>query len=97
MTSTVTPEGFRERTEEVEGWPVGIVSYRIGERWHCKIHNVSPGAVIERGSGDTREAAEDDALGRARPRLAATRRMKSAIAELRNTVNELDSTLRDKS
>ena len=97
MSSTVVPEGFRERTDTLEGWPIGVVSYELDGRWYCKIHNVSPGAVIERGSGDTREVAEADALSRARPKLAATRRMREAIDELRTSVSELDDTLRGKS
>jgi len=96
MSSTFVPQGYRERSDTVEGWPVGIVSYQLGERWYCKIHNVSPGAVIERGSGDTREAAEADALSRARPKLATTRRLRDSIDELRTSVSELDETLRNK-
>jgi len=96
MDTTFTRTSWRERSDEIEGWPVDIVSYRIGDRWHCRIHNPAPGGVIERGTGTTREEAEDDAVVRVRPRLAATRRMKDAIADLRNTVDELDTTLREK-
>ena len=93
---TINPEEYEERKDTVEGWPVGIISFRLGDKWHCKIHNVSPGAVIERGNGPTREAAERDALERVRPRLKATRRMKDKIEELRSTVEQLDGT-REKS
>ena len=33
-------EEFRERREEVGGWRINIVSYRIGDRFYCTIDNV---------------------------------------------------------
>jgi hypothetical protein len=66
-------EDYQRRREEVAGWPVGIVSYRLGERFVCEIDNVSPGARIARGDGATREEAEQQALDAASRRLARTR------------------------
>jgi hypothetical protein len=68
------PEEYRETTFEVDGWPVRLTSYRLGETYYCKADNVSPGGQIARTSGATREEAEQVALAKARERLAQTRR-----------------------
>ncbi len=71
----MNPEGYSEQNLELAGWPVHLISYRLGESWVCKIDNVSPGALIARSTGETREAAELEATSKAEKRLAATRRM----------------------
>ncbi len=67
-------EQFQERKIEVEGWPVNLTSYKIGEVFHCKADNISPGAQIARTTGATREEAEQAAIAKATERLARTRR-----------------------
>ena len=67
-------EEFQERKLEVAGWPVNLSSYRLGETWHAKADNVSPGASLARATGATREEAEQQALKRAEELLARTRR-----------------------
>lgn len=67
-------EEYSERKLEVEGWPVNLTSYRIGDVYHCHADNVSPGANIARTTGATREEAENKALERARHYLGNTRR-----------------------
>ena len=67
-------EEFRERRVELAGWPVNLASYRIGNEWHCKADNVSPGAGLCRTTGATREAAEQKAIERAEQLLARTKR-----------------------
>jgi len=67
-------EEFQEREIELAGWPVRISSYRLGDEWHSKADNVSPGAALARATGPTREAAEEAALKRAGELLARTRR-----------------------
>ncbi len=67
------PEDYQRRRVELGGWPVGIVSYRLGDRFYCEIDNVSPGARIARAEGATREAAEEEALAAAERRLGRTR------------------------
>ncbi len=67
-------EEFRERRENVSGWPVSIVSYRIGDCFYCTIDNVDPGARIARAEGATREEAEGKALHKADRYLQQTRR-----------------------
>ena len=75
---TMRAEDYQRRRQELAGWPVGIVSYKLGDRFICEIDNVSPGAMIARGSGGTREAAESEALEKARRRLGRTRRHSEA-------------------
>ena len=66
-------EEYQRRREELAGWPVGIVSYRLGGRFICEVDNVSPGARIARAEGGTREEAEGEAIAAAERRLARTR------------------------
>jgi len=67
-------EEFQERRLELAGWPVNLTSYRIGEVWHSKADNVSPGAGLCRTTGNTREEAETKAIQRAEELLARTHR-----------------------
>ena len=67
-------ENFTERQLEIDGWPVHLMTYRIGEVFHCKADNVSPGAGLARTTGATKEEAEEKALARAKELLARTRR-----------------------
>ncbi len=68
------PEEYSERELELEGWPVKVTSYRLGEEYHCTVDNVSPGAWLARTTGTSKQEAEDKALAKARERLARTRR-----------------------
>jgi hypothetical protein len=67
-------EEFAERKIEIEGWPVNLVSYKIGDLFHCKADNVSSGARLARTTGPTREEAENAAIGRAKELLSRTKR-----------------------
>jgi hypothetical protein len=67
-------EEHQERKIEIEGWPVHLTSYRIGETFHCTSDNVSPGATLARTTGSTREEAENTAIERAAERLGRTKR-----------------------
>lgn len=66
-------EDYQRRREELAGWPVGIVSYKLGDRFICEVDNVSPGARLARAEGPTREEAERRAKATAENRLAQTR------------------------
>jgi hypothetical protein len=68
------PEDYAERTVEIEGWQVHVVTYRLGEKYIAKADNVSPGANLARREAATREEAETKVLERARELLARTRR-----------------------
>ncbi len=67
-------ENFTERKIDIDGWPVNLTSYQIGETFHCRADNVSPGAGLARTTGATREEAEQKAIARAKELLGRTKR-----------------------
>jgi hypothetical protein len=67
-------EEYTERKDVIDGWPVHIVAYRIGDKYYCAIDNVDPGARFARAEGATRDAAERTALEKAKKYLAQTRK-----------------------
>jgi hypothetical protein len=81
---TFKPEQYERRREMCEGWEICITSYKLRDRFYCKIDNVDPGANVARAQGATREEAERDALRRAQNRLALTRRIRTTREVLHN-------------
>ncbi len=67
-------ENYQERTLELAGWPVRIVSYKLGDEYVCEADNVSPGARLARSTAATPEEAEQQALSKAKHMLGKTRR-----------------------
>jgi hypothetical protein len=67
-------EDYEERTVTISGWQVNLTSYRLGEEWHAKADNVSPGATLYRTTGASREEAVAKALQRAEEMLRRTQR-----------------------
>ncbi|HTT65716.1 MAG TPA: hypothetical protein VMG35_27895 [Bryobacteraceae bacterium] len=67
-------EEYSERILAVDSWQVRITTYKLGDQYHGKADNVSPGAALARTTGATREEAEQKALTRARELLSRTRR-----------------------
>jgi hypothetical protein len=67
-------ENYTERSLELSGWPVNVTSYKLGQEWHAKADNVSPGAALARAKGASREEAESKVIERARSLLERTRR-----------------------
>ena len=86
-------EEHRQWKGEAGGWPVGVTSFRLGEEWICHVDNVSPGAIIARGRGASREEAEQAALAIATKRLGSTRRMQETLEQLHASVASLDAVL----
>jgi hypothetical protein len=68
------PEDYSERLVDVGGWQVNLTTYKLGEVYHSKADNVSPGASLARTTGATRDEAEQKVLDRARQLLSRTRR-----------------------
>ena len=66
-------EDYRRRRERLEGWDIGIASYKLGGRYCCEVETVSSGARLARGEGPTRDEAETEALNKAREMLVGTR------------------------
>ena len=44
-------EDYQRRRQELAGWPVGIVSYKLGDRFICEIDNVEPRSACGTGRG----------------------------------------------
>ncbi len=70
----VKSEEFSERQIDVNGWPVKLTSYRVGDKYVCQADNVSPGACLARFSAASAEEAEKNAISKARHLLGKTRR-----------------------
>jgi class 3 adenylate cyclase len=66
-------DGYQRRKEHLGGWEIGVISYKLGNRYHCEVDNVSPGSRLARGEAPTRAEAEAQALNEARKLLARTR------------------------
>ena len=68
-------EGYAEKEEQLAGWPVKIVSYKVGGTYYVTVHNKEPGAWICKKEGPTLEAAEKEARTRAAELLSRTRKI----------------------
>jgi class 3 adenylate cyclase len=66
-------DGYQRRKERLGDWEIGVISYKLGNRYRCEVDNVSPGTRLARGEGPTRAEAEAQALNEARKMLAGTR------------------------
>ena len=67
-------EEFDERSIVLSGWEVHLTTYRLGDVYHCKADNVTPGAAFARTTGGSREEAETRAIARAEELLGRMRR-----------------------
>jgi hypothetical protein len=74
MASTTYSQDYQERQIEIDGWPVRLTSYRIGDRYVCQADNVSPGACLARTSASTAQEAESQVVSKARHLLGKTKR-----------------------
>lgn len=72
-TLVMKPEEYQTRREAHAGWTMNIVSYRLGNRFHCSVDDVDPGARLSRGEGATRAEAERQAVTKARRLLERTK------------------------
>jgi hypothetical protein len=71
-----TPEDYSERKTHLAGWPVTIVSYRLGALYHTTIDNADPGAWVVKAEGPTKQDAERRALKEAEALLEKVKRSK---------------------
>jgi hypothetical protein len=67
-------QNYSERKLEIEGWPVNLITFQLGDKFHAKADNVSPGANLARVVADTREEAESKVLAKAKELLSRTKR-----------------------
>ena len=55
------PEEYSERTTELAGWKVHIVTFKLGSTYRTTIDNADPGAWVVKSEGATKEEAESKA------------------------------------
>jgi hypothetical protein len=67
-------EDWKKRELELEGWPVMVSSYQIGDSYVTEVESTTSGATIARATRKTRAEAELEALETAAKRLLRTRR-----------------------
>jgi hypothetical protein len=72
-------ENWDRRELEIEGWPVKVTSYRIGESFVTDIESTDTGATIARGIAKTREESSQEAFETASRRVLRTRRFHLTI------------------
>ena len=70
------PEEYTERKTRLAGWPVTIVTYRLGATYRTTIDNTDPGAWVVKAEGATKEEAEDKAMKEAEALLANVKKSK---------------------
>ncbi|MGH7274739.1 MAG: hypothetical protein ACREIQ_09815 [Nitrospiria bacterium] len=68
------PEEYSEHKIELGGWPVNIVTYRLGSTFYTTVENNDPGAWVVKGEGKNRGEAESKALKEAEALLAKVRK-----------------------
>jgi hypothetical protein len=71
-------EDYQERRQELDGWQINVVTYRVGDRFYCTIESVDPGARFARAEAASREEAEAAALEKAGRYVKQTRRFPAA-------------------
>jgi len=64
------PEEYTERKTELAGWPVNIVTYRLGSTYYTTVENNDPGAWVVKAEGTNKQEAEAKALKEAEALLA---------------------------
>lgn len=62
-------ENYSEELMGIGGIQIKIITYKIGEDFHCHVHNLEPGAVIARASSSIAEKAKEEALEKAKRRI----------------------------
>ena len=70
------PEEYSERKAELAGWPVNIVTYRLGDIYHTTVENNDPGAWVVKAQGQSKQDAETQALREAEALLAKIKKSK---------------------
>ena len=55
-------EEYTETKRELAGWPITVVTYRLGDVYHATIENTDPGAWVVKAQGASKAEAEAAAL-----------------------------------
>ncbi|NIR73210.1 hypothetical protein GWO43_07935 [candidate division KSB1 bacterium] len=64
------PENLRTEETQINGVPVTVTSYKVGSRFYCHIANKDPGAVFVRTEAASKQEAMEQAIAKAKQRLA---------------------------
>ncbi len=70
------PEEYSERKAQLAGWPITIVTYRLGTIYRTTIDNTDPGAWVVKAEGTTKVEAEAKALKEAEALLEKVKKSK---------------------
>ena len=70
------PEEYSERKEQLAGWPIRIVTYRLSGVYRTTIDNTDPGAWVVKAEGQTKQEAETKALTEATTLLEKVKKSK---------------------
>ncbi len=69
-------EESSERKTSLAGWPVTIITYRLGTTYHTTIDNTDPGAWVVKADGPTKAEAEAKAMNDAQALLEKIKKHK---------------------
>ncbi|MBI4003684.1 MAG: hypothetical protein HY353_01565 [Candidatus Omnitrophica bacterium] len=61
---------------QLAGWPIRIVTYRLGATYRTTIDNTDPGAWVVKAEGTTKQDAESKALKEAETLLENVKKQK---------------------
>lgn len=70
------PEEYTERKTQLAGWPVNIVTFRLGTIYYTTIDNTDPGAWVVKAQGSTQQASESKAMKEAEALLEKVKKSK---------------------
>ena len=70
------PEEYSERRTQIAGWPITIITYRLGQIYRTTIDNADPGAWVVKAEGATKAEAESNALKEAQALLEKVKKSK---------------------
>ena len=70
------PEEYSERKEQLAGWPVTIITYRLGTVYHTTIVNTDPGAWVVKSQGTSKQETETKAISEAQALLEKVKKSK---------------------
>ena len=69
-------EDYSQRKTQLAGWPVTIITYRLGDVYRTTIDNTDPGAWVVKAQGASRNEAEAKALKEAEALLEKVKKSK---------------------
>ena len=70
------PEDYSERKTQLAGWPVHIITYKLGAVYHTTIDNTDPGAWVVKAQGVSKQDAESKALKEAEALMEKVKKSK---------------------